>query len=73
MVDTFRREAADRPMAVGVGDAAAPEVAAALAAQLMARPEVTDLIRYGVGPSVAVHSGLGTAGAVYFPAELTAP
>jgi DegV family protein with EDD domain len=73
MVDAFRREAADRPMAVGVGDAAAPEVAAELATQLMARPEVDELVRYEVGPSVAAHSGLGTAGAVYFPAELTAP
>ncbi len=73
MVDAFRGAAADRPMAVGVGDAAAPEVAAALAAQLGARPEVTELVRYEVGPSVAAHSGLGTAGAVYFPAELTAP
>jgi DegV family protein with EDD domain len=73
MVDAFCREAADRPMAVGVGDAEAPEVAAALAAQLMTRPEVTELVRYEVGPSVAAHSGLGTAGAVYFPAELTAP
>ncbi len=72
MVDDFCRAATDRPMAVGVGDAAAPEVAAALATRLAARPEVSELVRYEVGPSVVAHSGLGTAGAVYFPAALIA-
>ncbi len=72
MVDSFRAAAADRPMAVGVGDAAAPEIAGMLAGQLGACAEVSELVRYEVGPSVAAHSGLGTAGAVYFPAELIA-
>jgi hypothetical protein len=31
---------------------------------------VADLVRYQVGPSVAAHTGVGTAGAVYFPAAL---
>jgi DegV family protein with EDD domain len=73
MVGEFERAAAARPMRVGVGDAAAPELAGALAGQLGARPEVVELVRYQVGPSVAAHSGVGTAGAVYFPASLADP
>ena len=70
MVAEFGRAAAGRPMRCGVGDAAADELAVLLVAQLGGRPEVVDLVRYEVGPSVAAHTGLGTAGAVYFPAEL---
>jgi DegV family protein with EDD domain len=73
MVSEFERAAAARPMRVGVGDAAAPELAGALAGQLGPRPEVVELVRYQVGPSVAAHSGVGTAGAVYFPASLADP
>jgi DegV family protein with EDD domain len=67
----FARTAQGRRMRVGVGDAAAPELAESLAERLQQRAEVVDLVRYAVGPSVAAHTGLGTAGAVYFPAELT--
>jgi DegV family protein with EDD domain len=70
MVAEFGRAAAGHAMRVGVGDAAAAEVAAELTRRLMARPETAELVRYEVGPSVAAHSGLGTAGAVYFPAHL---
>ncbi len=49
---------------VGVGDANAPELAEQLAARLA--PEVSDLVRYQVGPSVAAHTGAGTVGAVFF-------
>jgi fatty acid-binding protein DegV len=73
MADEFGRAAAGRPMRVGVGDAAAEELAAGLVARLEGRPEVADLVRYQVGPSVAAHTGLGTAGAVYFPAALATP
>jgi DegV family protein with EDD domain len=70
MVAEFGRAAAGHAMRVGVGDAAAADVAAELTRRLMARPETAELVRYEVGPSVAAHSGLGTAGAVYFPAHL---
>ncbi len=70
MVAEFQRAAGGAAMRVGVGDAAADEVAGDLAARLSAQPETVELVRYEVGPSVAAHSGLGTAGAVYFPAEL---
>ncbi len=70
MVAEFGRAAAGQAMRVGVGDAAAAEVAEELTRRLTARPETAELVRYEVGPSVAAHSGLGTAGAVYFPAHL---
>ena len=73
MVVEVEHAAAGRAMRVGVGDAAAPDVATALADRLRARPEVAELVRYEVGPSVAAHTGLGTAGAVYFPADLAGP
>lgn len=73
MAAEFDRAAAGRPMHVGVGDAAAEDLAAGLVAQLSGRPEVADLVHYQVGPSVAAHTGVGTAGAVYFPAALATP
>ena len=59
------------PLRVGVGDAGAPELAASLAGQLDGSAAVAELVRYEVGPSVTAHTGLGTAGAVFFPADLT--
>ena len=73
MVAEFERASAGQPMRVGVGDASAPDIAGELARRLAARPGTAELVRYEVGPSVAAHSGLGTAGAVYFPASLTGP
>jgi DegV family protein with EDD domain len=73
MVAEFERASAGQPMRVGVGDASAPEVAGELARRLAAQSETAELVRYEVGPSVAAHSGLGTAGAVYFPASLAGP
>ncbi|HSO94403.1 MAG TPA: DegV family protein [Acidimicrobiia bacterium] len=73
MMVEFERAASGQSMRVGVGDASAPELADELAARLIARPETAELVRYEVGPSVAAHSGLGTAGAVYFPAGLVGP
>jgi DegV family protein with EDD domain len=70
MVEAFARASTRGSMRVGVGEAAAPEIATALAERLRQRAEVAELIRYDVGPSVVAHTGLGTAGAVYFPTEL---
>lgn len=55
-------------VAVGVADAAAAPVADALAARLGARPQVREVVRYRVGPSVGAHTGPGTAGAFFHPA-----
>jgi DegV family protein with EDD domain len=73
MVAEFERAAAGQSMRVGVGDASAPDVAGELARRLAAHSETAELVRYEVGPSVAAHSGLGTAGAVYFPARHAGP
>jgi len=53
------------PLRVGVGDADAGDDARVLAAALAALPNVAELVRYTVGPSVAAHTGAGTIGAVY--------
>ena len=55
----------ERPLRVGVGHADAPDDAAALEAALRAVPQVAEVTRYVVGPSVATHTG--TFGAVYHP------
>jgi DegV family protein with EDD domain len=51
---------------VAVADAGAEPLADLLADRLSAAPEVVDLVRYRVGPSVGAHTGPGTAGAVYY-------
>lgn len=51
---------------VGVGDAQVPELAALLAKQLESLPEVVEVVRYTVGPSVGCHTGPGTVGAVFY-------
>jgi len=70
MADAVFASAAGQSLRVGVGDAVATDVAGGLASRLASAPKVMEVVRYQVGPSVAAHSGLGTAGAVYFPAEL---
>jgi DegV family protein with EDD domain len=70
MTEYFVEVAEDAPQRVGVGDALTPELADEYAQRLAARPEVTELVRYEVGPSVGAHTGAGTVGACFFPAEL---
>jgi DegV family protein with EDD domain len=57
------------PLRVGVGQLGAPELAAALEAALRDRLRVEELVRYVVGPSIVVHTGLGTVGAVFVPLD----
>lgn len=51
--------------AVGVADAAAAPLWQALEARLQAAPEIDEVLRYRIGPSVGVHTGPGTAGVFY--------
>jgi len=67
MTDYFVEVAAGVPQRVGVGDALTPELAAEYAARLADRPEVSELVRYEIGPSVGAHTGAGTVGACFFP------
>ena len=67
MTDYVVEVAAGVPQRVGVGDALTPELAAEYAARLADRPEVSELVRYEIGPSVGAHTGAGTVGACFFP------
>jgi DegV family protein with EDD domain len=67
MTDYFVQVAGGIPQRVGVGDALTPGLAAAYAARLADRPEVTELVRYEIGPTVGAHTGAGTVGACFFP------
>lgn len=70
--DTMAAEvfAAEEPVraAVGASDASSFPVADHLAGLLDASPQVVEVVRYRVGPSVGAHTGPGTAGVVYWPA-----
>jgi len=52
---------------ISIADAAAAPLWHALEERLADRPEVADLVRYRVGPSVGAHTGPGTAGAMWYP------
>ena len=52
---------------ISVADAAGAPVREALEARLAGVPNIVDLVRYRVGPSVGVHTGPGTAGAMWYP------
>ena len=60
-------QAAGKRLRIGVGHLDAVELADALEAVLRGCCEVEQLVRYDVGPSVAVHTGLGTVGCVFHP------
>jgi DegV family protein with EDD domain len=68
MTDYFVEVTAGTPQRVGVGDAVTPGIAEEYAARLADRPEVAELVRYEIGPSVGAHTGAGTVGACFFPA-----
>ncbi len=70
MAGYLHQRAGGVPQLAGVGDAGAAELADALAARLDALDEVSQVVRYAVGPSVGAHTGLGTAGCVFFAADL---
>jgi fatty acid kinase fatty acid binding subunit len=69
MADHVGAHALGGEVRVGVGDARAEDAASALTARLGEVPGVAEVVRYQVGPSVVVHTGLGTVGACYFPAR----
>lgn len=52
---------------ISVADAAGAPVRQALESRLAGAAQVVDLVRYRVGPSVGVHTGPGTAGAMWYP------
>jgi DegV family protein with EDD domain len=70
MTDYVVEVAGGAPQRVGVGDALTPELAGEYAERLAARPEVTELVRYEIGPSIGAHTGPGTVGACFFPMRI---
>jgi DegV family protein with EDD domain len=67
MIERVVAQTEGKRIRVGVGHLAAAELADQLEAGLRARVEIEQLVRYDVGPSVAVHVGLGTVGCVFYP------
>lgn len=59
------QQGARRPLRIGVGHLGAGDLAAGLEAALRERVVVAELVRYVIGPSIAVHTGLGTVGCVF--------
>ena len=53
---------------ISVADAAGAPVREALERRLAGARQIVDLVRYRVGPSVGVHTGPGTAGAMWYSA-----
>lgn len=68
MADHIRSSGTNLRVGIGIADAAAAPLWRALESRLVDAPEVLDVVRYRVGPSVGAHTGPGTAGAVYYPA-----
>ncbi|GAC1537404.1 MAG: DegV family protein [Acidimicrobiales bacterium] len=56
---------------ISIADASAAPMWRALEDALADAPEVVDLVRYRIGPSVGAHTGPGAAGAVYYPTSMT--
>ncbi len=66
MADHVRAAGTSLRVGVGHADAATAPLAHALERRLVEAPEVLDVVRYRVGPSVGAHTGPGTVGAVYY-------
>jgi fatty acid kinase fatty acid binding subunit len=66
MTEYVVERADGRPVRVGVGDALADDVAEAFVDALRGHPEVAEIVRYQIGPSVGAHTGAGTVGACFF-------
>lgn len=67
LADAVVRSGERLRVGVGHSDESSLEVADELGRRLEEHPGVHDVVRYRVGPSVGVHTGPGTAGAVFHP------
>lgn len=55
---------------VGLADDSTATLTAMIEARLRAHDLVTEVVRYRVGPSIAAHTGPGTAGGFWWPADV---
>ena len=67
MADHVRAGGTSLRVGISVADVGTLPVVEALEDLLRDAPEVGELIRYRVGPSVGAHTGPGTAGAMFYP------
>jgi DegV family protein with EDD domain len=67
MAQRVVEQAQGRRLRIGVGHLAAEDLAVQLETALRERVGIEQLVRYEIGPSVAVHTGLGTVGCVFHP------
>jgi len=70
MVDHVLASGTSLRVGVAVADASTLPMAEAVEALLRDNPEVRELIRYRVGPSVGAHTGLGTMGTMFYPSAI---
>ncbi|MGH9279228.1 MAG: hypothetical protein ACRD12_14120, partial [Acidimicrobiales bacterium] len=68
MADHIRAGGHDLRVGIGVADAGVAHLWDVLEDRLAGAPEIREVVRYRVGPSVGVHTGPGTVGAMYAPA-----
>jgi DegV family protein with EDD domain len=66
MAGHIRGSGTNLRVGIGVADADATPLWQALEDRLVDAPEVLDIVRYRIGPSVGAHTGPGTAGSYYY-------
>jgi fatty acid-binding protein DegV len=69
MASAVRAGGSNLRVGISIADAGAEPLWQALEERLAGAEEVVDLVRYRVGPSVGVHTGPGTAGAMWYQAS----
>ncbi len=69
MADHVQAAGDGSPLRIGVGvaDAGAAGLGHALEDRLAGIPNIREIVRYRIGPSVGVHTGPGTAGVFFYP------
>jgi DegV family protein with EDD domain len=70
MAATVLGAGTDLRVGLGIADAGAAPLWHALEDALVDAPEVLEVVRYRIGPSVGAHTGPGSAGAIYYPSTV---
>ena len=67
MASHIRSSGTSLRVGVGLADAGTLPTVTALERRLTGVPEVREVVRYRIGPSVGAHTGPGTVGAMFYP------